>query len=89
MEWLIIVFPQDIACLTPPLKTRVWFFGGGGRGLFIDYPPVTNELNAIEFIRFNRGRFSVCETRSNASSTIRWLCALLNRDPRYLHGEIN
>src|SRR4030065_1597279 len=24
--------------------------GGGGRGLFIDYPPVTNELNAFEYI---------------------------------------
>src|SRR4030066_2347064 len=49
MGWLIIVFPQDITCLTPPLKTGV-VFGGGGRGLFIDYPPVTNELNAFEYI---------------------------------------
>ena len=34
-------------CLTPSPKTLV--FGGGG-GLFIDNPPVTNELNVIEFI---------------------------------------
>ena len=31
-------------------KNRGLVFGGGGRGLFIDYPPVTNELNAFEYI---------------------------------------
>src|SRR4030065_2275265 len=31
-------------------KNRGLVFGGGWRGLFIDYPPVTKELNAFEYI---------------------------------------